>query len=218
MGFYLNKDNSQYLFNNLLIYLNDTKNMKLNTLIVLTTQCVLYVTGTQWDALDENESLLSKLLKAPHKRMSNKPGDTFYDDGYSEYMSSKKFSEPVMTKRVVDRSASNNNPKYQCADGSWFVFVDDEAACIDPLWDTGYNPKFCKKLRGGWTFCSCDGNTEPGLHMGVETCVVQTDTSGGRCQMVPCPDEYTCEDTVPGHRYDCLQGSYRVPNWYKSKN
>ena len=42
---------------------------------------------------------------------------------------------------------------------------------VNPVWDGGYDPTFCEKMKNGWVYCGCNDNEEPGMKEGVDTCI-----------------------------------------------
>ena len=44
---------------------------------------------------------------------------------------------------------------------------------VNPIWEGGYDPTFCAKMKSGWVYCGCDSNQVPGMIEGLDTCIAK---------------------------------------------
>ncbi|XP_078481462.1 uncharacterized protein LOC100181456 [Ciona intestinalis] len=127
----------------------------------------------------------------------------------------KEFGNSAVRKRNV----AFDKQEESCEDLEWFVFIGNMPACVAPLWQIGYDPTYCNKMKNGWVYCGCDTNFTPGMAEGIDTCIDKAEAnSSGRCHLLPCPSDFSCEETMPGLRFDCVKADVVVPTWYNTQD
>ena len=42
---------------------------------------------------------------------------------------------------------------------------------VNPVWDGGYDPTYCAKMKSGWVYCGCMADQVPGMIEGLDTCI-----------------------------------------------
>uniref|UniRef100_H2ZNG6 Thyroglobulin type-1 domain-containing protein n=1 Tax=Ciona savignyi TaxID=51511 RepID=H2ZNG6_CIOSA len=179
---------------------------------------VLYIVGVT-NCAPTNKSYMSDILKKLAWQEGNlipdKRSDILNLPLADRSHQNQQFSSAGIRKRNVEFDQQERS----CEDLEWFVFVGNMPACVQPLWQIGYDPTFCNKMKNGWVYCGCDDNFTPGLDEGIDTCInKELAGSEGRCHLLPCPSDFQCEETVPGVRFDCVKGDVVVPTWYNSQD
>ncbi|CAK8684305.1 unnamed protein product [Clavelina lepadiformis] len=117
-------------------------------------------------------------------------------------------------KRIGPKSETCNDA------GEWLVYKNDEPACVKPLWEDAYDPRFCDKAsNSGQVFCNCPESHRLGMIRGVDTCINKANiTHNGMCSLKPCPPEYKCDENEPGFRFDCVSGDgTAIPTLYNDE-
>ena len=79
-----------------------------------------------------------------------------------------------MIVRVIMQIRQSPTKHFMCSIDLATTPFDNTKKClcsVNPVWNGGYDPTFCAKMKSGWVYCGCSDDQLPGMKEGINTCI-----------------------------------------------